>query len=164
MVSLSLSLIDHATEATQDREGSVIHIDGLDGILDLEQAALRREGVHAAIVLAPVTRSMQSSCVSAGPQRRRHPQALPGDKKDSYAKGFAPPRGERSRLEMAVLRTVSETWLAAAAREEPSVREKSSRCARERAGRSGVGRSSGVAFKLCDQRGRWRDRCSRSTL
>ena len=35
-----------------DADGRGTDLDGLDGILDLEEAALRREGVHAAVVLA----------------------------------------------------------------------------------------------------------------
>ena len=36
-----------------DADGGGADLDSLDGVLDLEEATLRREGVHAAVVLAP---------------------------------------------------------------------------------------------------------------
>ena len=40
-----------ATTAPYSRRAGP-YLDGLDGILDLENAALRREGVHASVILA----------------------------------------------------------------------------------------------------------------
>lgn len=116
----SIQTLYTTTTQTRFQCGRLAHLDGLDSVLHLEEAPLRREGVDATVVLAParpVRRGGGKSGVGSGgvggwmDKVEDQAMASPPPSHDRPTHSMRPDKPFTSTPNLSTKRTGSGTWL-----------------------------------------------------